>query len=42
MSENLNNSNLVQSVERAIDILDCLAEYSKGCGIGELSKKLGF
>jgi DNA-binding IclR family transcriptional regulator len=41
MSENLNNPNLVQSVERAIDILDCLAEYSKGCGIGELSKKLG-
>ncbi|EKQ55019.1 MULTISPECIES: IclR family transcriptional regulator [unclassified Clostridium] len=40
MSEDLNNSNLVQSVERALDILDCLAEYPKGCGIGELSKNL--
>lgn len=41
MSEDLNNFNLVQSVERAIDILDCLADYPKGCGIGELSKNLG-
>lgn len=41
MSESLNNSNLVQSIERAIDILDCLAEHPKGCGIGELSKDLG-
>ncbi|OPJ56653.1 IclR family transcriptional regulator [Clostridium chromiireducens] len=41
MSEDLNNSNLVQSVERALDILDCLAESPKGCGIGELSKSLG-
>ena len=41
MSEDLNNSNLVQSVERALDILDCLAKYPKGCGIGELSKILG-
>jgi DNA-binding IclR family transcriptional regulator len=40
MSENLNNSNLVQSIERAIDILDCLAQHPKGCGIGELSKHL--
>jgi len=40
MSTDLNNSNLVQSVERAIDILDCLTEYPKGCGIGELSKNL--
>jgi DNA-binding IclR family transcriptional regulator len=41
MSEDSNTANLVQSVERAIDILDCLAEYPKGCGIGELSKNLG-
>ncbi|MBD7911308.1 MULTISPECIES: IclR family transcriptional regulator [Clostridium] len=41
MSQDLNNSNLVQSVERALDILDCLAENPKGCGIGELSKNLG-
>jgi len=41
MSEDSNNPNLVQSVERALDILDCLAEYPKGCGIGELSKNLG-
>lgn len=41
MAEDSNNSNLVQSVERALDILDCLAEYPKGCGIGELSKNLG-
>jgi IclR family KDG regulon transcriptional repressor len=41
MSQDLNNSNLVQSVERAIDILDCLSEYPKGIGIGELSKNLG-
>lgn len=41
MSQDLNNSNLVQSVERAIDILDCLSEHSKGIGIGELSKNLG-
>lgn len=41
MSDSLNNSNLVQSIERALDILDCLAEHSKGCGIGELSKNLG-
>ncbi|AWK50700.1 IclR family transcriptional regulator [Clostridium beijerinckii] len=41
MSEDSNNLNLVQSVERALDILDCLAEYPKGCGIGELSKILG-
>lgn len=41
MSEDSNNSNLVQSVERALDILDCLAQYPKGCGIGELSKNLG-
>lgn len=41
MSDDLNNSNLVQSVERALDILDCLAQYPKGCGIGELSKTLG-
>lgn len=41
MSEESNNANLVQSVERALDILDCLAEYPKGCGIGELSKNLG-
>ena len=40
MSTDLNNSNLVQSVERAIDILDCLTEYPKGCGIGELAKNL--
>ena len=40
MSEDSNNPNLVQSVERALDILDCLAEYPKGCGIGELSKNL--
>lgn len=40
MSEDLNTSNLVQSVERALDILDCLAEYPKGCGIIELSKNL--
>jgi len=40
MSTDLNNSNLVKSVERAIDILDCLTEYPKGCGIGELSKNL--
>lgn len=40
MSEDLNNSNLVQSVERALDILDCLSKYPKGCGIGELSKSL--
>lgn len=38
MSEDLSNPNLVQSVERALDILDCLAEYPKGCGIAELSK----
>jgi Transcriptional regulator len=41
MSKDLNNSNLVQSVERAIDILDCLAEHPKGFGIGEISKDLG-
>ncbi len=41
MSEDLSNPNLVQSVERALDILDCLAEYPKGCGIAELSKNLG-
>lgn len=41
MSEDSINPNLVQSVERAIDILDCLAQYPKGCGIGELSKNLG-
>lgn len=41
MSDDLNNSNLVQSVERAMDILDCLAKYPKGCRIGELSNKLG-
>ena len=41
MSEDSNKPNLVQSVERALDILDCLAEYPKGCGIAELSKKLG-
>ncbi|WP_238861355.1 IclR family transcriptional regulator [Clostridium sp. YIM B02569] len=41
MSEDLSNPNLVQSVERALDILDCLAEYPKGCGIAELSKILG-
>lgn len=40
MTEDLNNSNLVQSVERALDILDCLAQYPKGCGIIELSKNL--
>lgn len=40
MSEDLNNSNLVQSVERAIDILNALAQYPKGCSIGELSKDL--
>lgn len=40
MTEDSNNPNLVQSVERALDILDCLAEYPKGCGIGELSKML--
>jgi len=41
MSDDSNNVNLVQSVERALDILDCLSEYPKGCGIGELSKSLG-
>jgi len=41
MSEDSNNVNLVQSVERALDILDCLSECPKGCGIGELSKILG-
>ena len=41
MSEDSNKANLVQSVERALDILDCLAEYPKGCGIAELSKNLG-
>lgn len=41
MSDDLNNSNLVQSVERAIEILDCLADHPKGCGIAELSKNLG-
>jgi IclR family KDG regulon transcriptional repressor len=41
MSKDLSNSNLVQSVERAIDILDCLSEHPKGYGIGEMSKKLG-
>lgn len=41
MSQDSNNLNLVQSVERAIDIIDSLAEYPKGCGIGELSKNLG-
>ncbi len=40
MTEDLNNPNLVQSVERALDILDCLAQYPKGCGIIELSKNL--
>lgn len=40
MSEDSNNSNLVQSVERALDILDCLGQYPKGCGIAELSKNL--
>lgn len=40
MSEDSNNANLVQSVERALDILDCLAQYPKGCGIAELSKNL--
>ncbi|MDS0524790.1 IclR family transcriptional regulator [Clostridium sp. SHJSY1] len=40
MSQDSSNSNLVQSVERALDILDCLSEYPKGCGIGELSKNL--
>ena len=29
MSEDSNTANLVQSVERAIDILDCLAEYPR-------------
>jgi DNA-binding IclR family transcriptional regulator len=41
MAEDSNNSNLVQSVERALDILDSLAQYPKGCGIMELSKNLG-
>lgn len=40
MTEDMNNPNLVQSVERALDILDCLAQYPKGCGIIELSKNL--
>ncbi|WP_163192571.1 IclR family transcriptional regulator [Clostridium thermarum] len=40
MSEKINNSNMVQSIERAIDILDYLAQHPKGCGIGELSKNL--
>jgi len=40
MSEDSNTANLVQSVERALDILDCLAQYPKGCGIAELSKNL--
>jgi DNA-binding IclR family transcriptional regulator len=40
MAEDLNTSNLVQSVDRALDILDCLAQYPKGCGIIELSKNL--
>ena len=40
MPKDSNNPNLVQSVERALDILDCLAKYPKGCGIGELSKNL--
>lgn len=40
MSDNINNSNLVQSIERAIDILDCLARHPRGCGIVDLSKNL--
>lgn len=35
------NSNLVQSIERALNIIDTLAEYNNGCGIIELSKELG-
>ncbi|MBA5850793.1 IclR family transcriptional regulator [Clostridium sp. cel8] len=41
MNNNSENSNFVQSVDKALEILNALAEYPKGCGIAELSKQLG-
>lgn len=40
MTKKNDTSNLVQSIERALNILDTLAEYNNGCGIIELSKEL--
>lgn len=41
MNNTSGNTNLVQSVERALDILNALSEFPNGCGIGELSKYVG-
>ncbi|WP_042272891.1 IclR family transcriptional regulator [[Clostridium] dakarense] len=37
----MNDNNLVQSVDRALSILESLAEYPNGAGITEISKSLG-
>ncbi|MCH3964923.1 MAG: IclR family transcriptional regulator [Clostridium sp.] len=41
MNNNSENSSLVQSVNKALEILNALAECPKGCRIAELSKRLG-
>jgi IclR family transcriptional regulator, KDG regulon repressor len=35
------NDNIVQSVDRAVDILECLSEEKEGCGITFISKSTG-
>ncbi|MBV4438328.1 IclR family transcriptional regulator [Clostridium tyrobutyricum] len=41
MNSNSENSSFVHSVDKALEILNALAEFPKGCGIAELSKQLG-